>query len=82
MAKPLKKRKPRSLKALVESGLLTPLQSRFALAFGATHNKRLAAIQAGYKGNPSQAGYQAFKALAEKAPCYANSSRADGRIPQ
>jgi hypothetical protein len=67
-AEPPKKRKPRSLRALADSGLLTPLQSRWAIAFAESRNKRLAAIAAGYKGNPSAAGYQVFKTVAEKAP--------------
>lgn len=57
-----------SVKRLVQSGICTPGQSRFLLAFMATRNKALAARHAGYKGDYAQAGYQAFKAIAAKAP--------------
>jgi phage terminase small subunit len=62
------KRRIESVKALRESGLLTPKQSLFIKAFAETRNKGLAAIAAGYGGHPSKAGHQAFKAIAEKAP--------------
>jgi phage terminase small subunit len=58
-----------SVKRLVESGICTPLQSRFAIAFLETRNKTLAAIRAGYsKKNAAQSGHQAYLAIAEKAP--------------
>jgi len=66
---PKKKAKPiRSWKALSLSVVLTEKQSRWAAAFAAGRTKAKSAVLAGYKGNPSRAGYQVFKALQKKAP--------------
>ena len=67
--KPPKKRKPRSLKALADSGQLTPLQARFAIAWTKNKNAALAAKFAGYRGpHYAQQGFQVLQALREKAP--------------
>jgi hypothetical protein len=63
------KKRIQSVKRLVESGICTLLQSRFAIAFLETRNKPLAAIRVGYsKKNAAQSGHQAYLAIAEKAP--------------
>jgi hypothetical protein len=66
--RPEKKKVARRARHLEEAGVLTHHQSKFAVAFAETRRKDLAAIEAGYKGNPAQAGYQAFKAIQRKAP--------------
>ena len=58
----------RKIRALIASGELSPRQSVFLKKFVATRNKALAAMQAGYKGPPQQAGYQAYKSILKKAP--------------
>jgi hypothetical protein len=62
------KKVARRAKTLETQGVLTNLQSRFAVALTTSRNKAIAARQAGYKGNPAAAGYQAFKAIQRKAP--------------
>ena len=47
---------------------LNEKQNKFIKAFWETRSKAKAAMIAGYKGEPRQAGYQAFKQIQKKAP--------------
>lgn len=62
------KKSRRSITDMINDTALNPRQSRFAIAFAKSRLKTQAAVIAGYKGPPAQAGYQAFKALQKKAP--------------